>query len=167
MISNSLNLSGVTFMELNAVTRSSDRVAGLTAVTYGGTLVLSNLAGTITTSNSFKLFDAASYHGAFTTVTPSGPGPNLAWNTNTLLMDGTLRVLSTAPAAITNTLSASVLRLSWPADHIGWRLQVQTNANAVGLGTNWVEVPNSRLTNQMTFNINSGAGSVFYRLAYP
>ncbi|HXI53671.1 MAG TPA: autotransporter-associated beta strand repeat-containing protein, partial [Candidatus Saccharimonadales bacterium] len=44
-INNSLNLAGSTVMELNAATGAHDLVSGLTTVTYGGTLILSNLAG--------------------------------------------------------------------------------------------------------------------------
>ena len=164
-ISNSLNLLGVTVMELNAAARTNDIVRGLTTVSYGGTLVLSNLAGTISASNAFKLFSANGYVGAFTALTPANPGGGLAWNTNTLRTDGTLRVVSTLPTTITNTLSGNLLGLSWPADHIGWRLQVQTNS--AGLSNNWVNVPNSIATNQMTFTVDPSAGCVFYRLVYP
>jgi autotransporter-associated beta strand protein len=166
-VSNSLNLSGVTIMELNAATHTSDLVRGLTSVTYGGTLVLSNLAGAITASDTFKLFSANIYRGTFAALTPANPGADLAWNTNTLTTDGTLRVVSTAPAGITNTISGSLLNLLWPADHIGWRLQAQTNSLSVGLASNWVDVPNSRATNQMSFTIDVNAGCVFYRLVYP
>ena len=164
-ISNSLNLLGVTVVELNAVTRTNDLVRGLTTVSYGGTLILSNLAGTITASNAFKLFSANSYVGAFTALTPAIPGAGLAWNTNTLRTDGTLRVVSTLPTTITNMRSGNLLSLSWPSDHIGWRLQVQTNS--AGLSNNWFNVPNSIATNQMTFTIDSAAGCLFYRLVYP
>jgi autotransporter-associated beta strand protein len=150
-ISNSLTLSGVTVMELNATTRTNDVIRGLTSVTYGGILALSNLSGTITASNTFKLFDANNYSGAFTTITPVAPGPNLAWNTHTLATDGTLRVVSTLPVTMSNNRSESLLSFSWPADHIGWRLQAQTNSNGVGLSTNWFNVPNSFVTNQMSF----------------
>jgi len=166
-ISNSLVLAGVTVMELNADTGSSDRILGLTSISYGGTLVLSNLAGTMTTSNSFKLFGANSRRGAFATLSPASPGPGLAWNTNTLVLDGTLRVISTSPVALSNIVSGDTLTLSWPAGHIGWRLQAQTNSLSVGLGNNWVNVPNAIATNQMTFTIQPGAGCVFYRLVYP
>ena len=169
-ISNSLSLSGITVMELNATAGTSDLVRGLTSVTYGGTLTLSNLAGTITASNAFKLFSANTYSGAFAALSPASPGQDLAWNTNTLATDGTLRVssvVSTAPVTITYTLAGSLLSLSWPADHIGWRLQAQTNSIAVGLGTNWFDVPNSTATNQMTFTLDPTVGSVFYRLLYP
>ena len=59
------------------------------------------------------------------------------------------------------------LALSWPADHIGWELQLQTNANAAGLGTNWLSVPGSRQTNEMFLPFDTGNGSVYLRLAYP
>jgi hypothetical protein len=62
------------------------------------------------------------------------------------------------------------LQLSWPQDHQGWRLQIQTNTLAAGLApnpTNWATVPNS--TNVMATNvvINPTNGSVFLRLIYP
>src|SRR5207249_1785314 len=170
-IANSLTLSGVTIMELNAATGTNDLVRGLTSVIYGGTLTLSNLAGTITASNAFKLFSATSYRGAFAALTPASPGQGLAWNTNTLAADGTLRVVSTSPAAIAVgrvapcAPSAQCLTLPWPADHSGWRLQAQTNS--YGLGNNWLDVPNSKATNQMTFILDPTAGCVFYRLVYP
>src|SRR5262245_26306908 len=122
-ISNSLSLSGMTVMELNTAVGTNDLVRGLASVTYGGTLSLSNLAGSVTASNKFKLFSANSYNGAFAALSPTNPGPNLAWNTNTLATDGTLLVVSTDPVRITNTHSGNLLSLSWPADHIGWQLQ--------------------------------------------
>jgi hypothetical protein len=172
-ISNSLSLAGATVMELNAAASSNDLVRGLASVTYGGTLTLSNLLGNITPSHAFKLFSADRYGGAFAALTPARPGQNLAWNTNTLATDGTLRVVSTSPVTITvGPVTSCVpawrcLSLSWPSDHIGWRLQVQTNSGSVGLGTNWVDVSNSIATNQMTFTVDPTVGSVFYRLVYP
>ncbi len=166
-ISNSLSLSGVTLMELNAAAGTSDLVRGLTSVAYGGTLTLSNLGGTITASNTFRLFSANSYGGAFAALTPASPGLGLAWNTNTLTTDGTLRVVSTAPVKIAVGPVTPSLTLSWPADHIGWRLQAQTNSISIGLRTNWHDVSNSGSTNQATFPLDPAAGSVFYRLVYP
>jgi polygalacturonase len=59
------------------------------------------------------------------------------------------------------------LQLSWPQDHLGWHLQIQTNSLNVGLGANWVNVPNSTTTNQIFIPINPNNGSVFLRLVYP
>jgi hypothetical protein len=45
----------------------------------------------------------------------------------------------------------------------GGRLQAQTN----GLGTAWVDVPNSATTNRVIVPIDAANASVFYRLALP
>jgi hypothetical protein len=41
------------------------------------------------------------------------------------------------------------LQTSWPMDHTGGQLQMQTNDLATGLGTNWFNVAGSDQTNQM------------------
>ena len=167
-ISNSLILSGTTIMELDAAAGTNDLVRGITSVTYGGTLVLSNLAGNIAASNAFKLFNANSYRGAFAALTPSSPALGLAWNTNTLTTDGTLRVVNTTPTALLVArevpIAPSSVAVSWPADHIGWRLQSHTNSLSP---SNWFDVPNSIATNQMIFTIDPTVGSLFFRLLYP
>jgi autotransporter-associated beta strand protein len=82
---------------------------------------------------------------------------------------GSLLVSAVAmnPTNITATVSGGNLVLSWPADHTGWRLQAQTNSLATGLGTNWVDVPNSTGVNAVTNAINPINGAVFYRLVSP
>lgn len=97
-INNTLTLASgsTTSVRVNKTAGTRDQVAGLTSVVYGGTLVVSNLAGTLTTSDSFKIFNASSYSGAFTSVTPA-PGAGLAWDTSTLATDGTLRVKTAGP----------------------------------------------------------------------
>ena len=79
----------------------------------------------------------------------------------------TLVPVATNPTNITVQVVANLLKLSWPGDHTGWRLQVQTNDLNVGLGTNWSDVSGSAATNQMFFPINPAQGGVFYRLLYP
>lgn len=73
---------------------------------------------------------------------------------------------STNPTNLIFQIVGSGLALSWPRDHLGWRLQVQTNNLNAGLGTNWWDVAGSTITNQMTIPINTTNGSVFYRLLY-
>jgi autotransporter-associated beta strand protein len=98
VINNTLNLQGTLAVDINETTGTNDEIAGLTTVTYGGALVVNNLAGVLTTSDSFKLFSAGTYAGAFASITPTTPGAGLAWNTNTLTTDGVLRVaLASAP----------------------------------------------------------------------
>jgi len=67
---------------------------------------------------------------------------------------------------INQNRSGNPVTLSWPADHIAWRLQAQTNSIAVGLSSNWFNVANSIATNQITFALDSVA-TVFFCLVYP
>jgi hypothetical protein len=60
-----------------------------------------------------------------------------------------------------------VQSIVYQTDRTGWRLQVQTNLLARGLGTNWVDVPNAATANQITIPITLTNGAVFYRLIYP
>ena len=73
---------------------------------------------------------------------------------------------SSASTNMNFKISGNQLQLSWPTDHIGWTLQVQTNTSSIGLGTNWVPVPGSTSVNGITNTINPANGSVFYRLFY-
>ena len=83
---NNLTLNGgsTTVMELNKSLLTNDVVQVAGTLTYGGTLMLTNLSGTLTNGDSFKLFNAGVYSGAFTNIVPAIPGVNLAWNTNNL-----------------------------------------------------------------------------------
>ena len=73
-----------------------------------------------------------------------------------------------APIGISfTTVNGTNLVLEWPTDHLGWRLQSQTNSPGVGLTTNWFTIPGSGLTNEITFPVDKTLGSVFYRMVYP
>jgi len=169
-INGNLVLQGTTAVDINQGAATSDNLAVSGAVTYGGTLAVTNLSGTLTTNDTFTLFSAASRSGVFAAIMPATPGIGLAWNTNTLTTDGILRLaigVNTAPTNITTVVSGSLLTLSWPADHTGWRLQVQTNSLSTGLNTNWVDVAGSTTVNSVNVTMNPANGTVFYRMVYP
>ena len=63
--------------------------------------------------------------------------------------------------------SGNQMHLWWPQDHLGWRLQIQTNNLNSGLGTNWVDWPGSTNVFQTNLVINPTNGSVFLRQIYP
>jgi autotransporter-associated beta strand protein len=164
-------LSGTNTMEVDRVAGTTDLLRATNAttstITYGGTLRVVTLAGSIAAGNTFKMFSASNYVGTFASILPNPPVPGLGWNTNT---DGILRVISTVNTNRTNitfTINGNQLTLSWPADHIGWRLQAQTNPINVGLRSNWFDFPGSTTVNSVTTTINAANGSVFYRMIYP
>jgi len=60
------------------------------------------------------------------------------------------------------------LNLSWPASHLGYTLQVKTNALNQGLsGGTWVPVPGSTSVTSNSVPINPATPTTFYRLVYP
>jgi len=114
------------------------------------------------------LFAANTYSGEFEEIIPATPGPGLAWDTETLLTDGTLRVISggvdPTPPSLTWVVTDNEIQLTWPPTHLGWTLQAQTNAPGVGLTADWVDVPGSAAQTQINLPVDPNHGSVFYRL---
>jgi fibronectin type 3 domain-containing protein len=78
-----------------------------------------------------------------------------------------VRPVSESPPMLGFALVANQMRFTWPTDHIGWKLQAQTNSLNLGLGTNWFTVANSSTTNLLLQPVNPTNGAVFYRLTYP
>jgi hypothetical protein len=77
------------------------------------------------------------------------------------------RPTSSVPPQLGFSLSNGQLQFTWPADHVGWWLEAQTNSLDVGFGTNWVTVVGSSGTNQLFMPFSSAECSVFFRLAHP
>ena len=95
-INNSLVLAAgcTNLFELDKDIQTNDNVSVSGSVTYGGNLVLSNLASTVyAPGDSYKLFSAASYSGSFANIVPATPGLGLLWQTNSLTVDGSLKVI--------------------------------------------------------------------------
>jgi hypothetical protein len=145
-----------------------DLVTGLTTANYGGTLIVSNVTSdsmALAANDAFTLFSAGTHNGHFASIVGT-PGTGLAYS----FTNGVLSIVATMannPTNITATVSGSTLTLTWPADHVGWILQSQTNSLAAGLGTNWVDVTGSTANNTNAITINPASPSVFFRLRHP
>ncbi|HTB84146.1 MAG TPA: glycosyl hydrolase family 28 protein, partial [Candidatus Sulfotelmatobacter sp.] len=74
---------------------------------------------------------------------------------------------SNQPTNLISHIAGNQLQLSWPQDHLGWRLQVQTNSLSTGLATNWATLANSTNVDSTNLPIVRTNGSVFLRLVYP
>jgi autotransporter-associated beta strand protein len=86
--------------EVNVGT-TNDQVVGVSTLTYGGTLVVTNVGAVpFADGNVFKLFDAANYVAGAVAIQPASPGTGLAWDTSKLAADGTLRVVPLPPAPV-------------------------------------------------------------------
>ena len=157
-------------MDDRSANPASDQLnAPAVVVNAGASLVVNNLGSTnFLAGDTFTLFSTP-INGLFSTVTlPPLPGMNVYW-TNNLAVNGSIAVAAVVTinpnsTNITATVSGGTLTLSWPQDHTGWTLQVQTNSAGAGLGTNWVNVPGSASTNAVPIPIGAANGAVFYRL---
>jgi autotransporter-associated beta strand protein len=141
--------------DFNPASNYSWTVGKATSVSTGGNLgVLNNLhldasAFSNTHSGTFALaFDATTYE-LKVNYTAGGSSVN------------------TTPAPLAFTVMGNSLHLSWPADHLGWKLQYQTNSLTSGLGTNWITVPGSDTITSTNITVDPSKPTVFYRMVYP
>ena len=106
-------------------------------------------------------------------VTGSSPltfvGTDKNGGDNTIFIDNVR--LALAPSLVPPHLACQVngrqVLVGWPPDHAGWRLEQQTDSLSHGLGTNWVTVNGSTLTNQLALAMAQSGGCAFFRLVYP
>ncbi len=111
-LSSTLTLSGNTVVKINASNGGHDSFSGQTGVNYGGTLIVTNLAGTFAQGDTFTLFAPGVSTGNFSAINGS-PGAGLAYGfTNGVL--SVVKGTATNPTNITYSVSGDVLTLSWP-----------------------------------------------------
>jgi autotransporter-associated beta strand protein len=112
-----LNAGSTTMLRLDKAAGTYDSLKGISAISYGGTLTVTNLAGTLAAGDSFQLFDAGSYAGTFATTDLPALGSGLAWNWTPA--NGTLAVVTTVALPLlsgTVTLSGTSFSLSFSGE---------------------------------------------------
>lgn len=121
-VSNILTLQGTVLAEINRTAGTADKLQGITTVNYGGALVVSNLAGTLTTNDTFTLFSATTYSGNFARITLPPLGAGLAWDVSSLSVNGSAKVIefsggspaTNVPTSVAATpVSTSQINLTW------------------------------------------------------
>jgi autotransporter-associated beta strand protein len=173
----SLQAGSTTFMDISmdGGLTNNDAVTVLGILTYGGTLQINRIGtNALAAGTTFKLFNfSTAPSGSFSSVTANTPGQFVNWDISQLSVNGTIRVASATSSSIptiTSGFSGGNLNLSWPADHLGWRLLVQTNHLDLGISTNyldWGTVPGSAQTTSVPITIDPAKRTEFYRLVYP
>jgi len=166
---NNVTLGGTTMMEISKTPQTNDQLVVAGTLTLGGTLVVTNLVGTIAAGDSFKLFPAGSISGSFSSNSLPALGSGLVWNAANLT-SGILSVVQTAPTNLVWVVSGTNLNLSWPADHTGWTLLSQTNNLSKGVSANtndWMRLTSSATTNQIVIPTSPASLGGYYRLVYP
>lgn len=97
-VNGALNLlaGSTNIFEINKAPLTNDSLVVTGAVAYGGTLIVTNLGGTLTNGDNFKLFTGASYSGTFSALVLPSLSPGLYW-TNKLLIDGSIGIYLVPP----------------------------------------------------------------------
>lgn len=171
-LGNALGLTRLVFTNVSSTTLPIINVSNILTVTATNTIQISGTNG-LAVSHLYPLIKYGSLAGAgFSAVGLSAPATTAA-----ALVDNpsnswiALKVINPAvntnPANMMVTAAGGEVKLSWPLDHTGWTLEMQTNLPGSGLGSDWVAVAGSDSTNQTTLPVNPANASVFYRLVYP
>ena len=147
-------------------TNSAVKVAG--ALTCGGTLMVTNISGlALVVGDSFQLFNASSYTGAFTSLQLPALSSGRAWSTNLLNTTGTLSVVALTPPAITGIqILGGQLVINGSGGPTNWSYTVLTSTN---LGTpQWTPIATNQFDGGGNFictnSILSGLLQTFYKL---
>lgn len=176
-VTGTITLDGATVMELDsALTPNCDRIAaGQIVGNEIGSLVVTNVGGTLVAGDKFQLFSRPVSGGFASVQLPAtdASGATYTWENN-LGLDGSIRVLTATggiPTTPTNlvvdVITPGTITVSWPPYYVGWALEAQTNTLDVGLSTNWVRIPASTTTSTLEFPIDPAHGAVFFRMVLP
>ena len=102
---NAITLAGISEFEINTAGDISDLAIATGLLTFGGTLNVTNIGGTLLNGDIFNLFDWGSTTGTFSSVTLPSLSSGLAWDQSNLYSLGTIAVV---PEANVMTLLGSL-----------------------------------------------------------
>jgi fibronectin-binding autotransporter adhesin len=175
------NVTGLTKTGAGIQTLSGTNIYTGNTTIKAGTLELAQSFATLATNSTVTIASGANLNlanGAVTNIVTGlvtngvaagngvyGSGNSAGFITGSGHLQVGLVLGPSGPASMTNSYSGGVLSLSWPAGQ-GWRLQMQTNSLAQGLGTNWVYVTDGSVS-ATNITVDATKPTVFYRLTYP
>jgi fibronectin-binding autotransporter adhesin len=168
-------LLGTNVMEVSkSPTVTNDLITGAQSITYGGTLQVSVLAGTLAANDSFKLFNATNYSGSFNSIVPLTPDTGLLWDTNSLTVDGTLKVKSAVQPVpgITNVVILGTnIVFRGTNGSLGGNYYVLASTNVTLPLSNWTRIATNAFESNGNFSSTNGMDpakpELFYILQLP
>ena len=167
-VGSTVSLAGTTLIEVDkGAVQTSDKVLGITTLTEGGALQVSNVGAALAAGDSFPVFSATTYTGNFASVTPA-PAAGLAWDTEMLRTNGTLLVHlnpvatnDVAEAQHGQTTAIPVFKLlANDSGEAGETLSITAVSGNASLGGGFVTytAPSSGSTDTITYTLSDGRG---------
>jgi hypothetical protein len=136
-----LSASSVTTVRISRSFQTTEKAGCYGTLTYGGSLVVSNVGSAPILGDTFDLFGFTGAPGTFATLTLPALDPGLAWNVSNLSVDGKISVISLTPSSpqIVNpgiqNLTNFVMTVTGGIANGQFRILTQTNVAAAL--TNW------------------------------
>jgi regulation of enolase protein 1 (concanavalin A-like superfamily) len=126
-LKNALSLAGNSVFDISkaGTALTGDQVTGVSTLTCGGTLTVNNTGDALTAGDSFTLFTAVNYSGAFSTLTLPTLSGGLFWDTSKLTVNGSIKVIA---APVANNQNAST-----PEDTVDNLVLTATDADSTNL----------------------------------
>ena len=169
-ISNSLTLASgsVTFMQVQHAPLTNDAIKVSGTLTEGGTLIVSNSNSSVfAPGDSFKLFNAGTYSGAFGNFILPSLSAGLVWNTSALNVSGTLSVVTFTSPVISSVRALNgniVISGIGGPDGLPYEIQVTTNL----ISPQWLPLATNQFDASGNFIFSNaiapGSPVLFYRL---
>lgn len=177
-VSDAIALGGTTIMELDKANGTNDLLQSTnSSISYGGTLIVTNVGGSFTGGETYKLFDSATggYLGAFSSIQLPPLPAGLSWITNlsasgTISISGSV-VVSTQPTIGHISISGANVILSGTNNTgPGGTYHVLTSTNVVTPLANWTVLTNGAFDASGNFSTTNAVGTdsrQFYILQVP
>jgi autotransporter-associated beta strand protein len=167
---NSLTLAAgsTSLFEISPSPMTNDVAKVSGALTCGGTLIVTNISGlALAAGDSFRLFNAASYSGAFTNVQLPVLAAGQGWNTNSLNAAGTISIVAlTAPTIAGIQIAGGKLVINGSGGPANWNYSVLTSTNLAA--AQWTPVATHQFDAAgnfiLTNAIDPHSPPTFYRL---
>jgi autotransporter-associated beta strand protein len=115
-ISNSVNLTGTTFMEITHVGPTNDALNVSGTLMRGGALIVTNIGPALVAGDTFPLFNAASFAGSFANLTLPALNSGLRWNTNLFATTGVISVANITAPQIRPSLNGTNFVVQFPTE---------------------------------------------------
>lgn len=178
ILSNPPNLNGTVVMEISKaglIAGANKLSVASGALNYHGALSVTGTGDPLIAGDTFALFDAPAFSGAFTSLSLPVLTPPLTWDTSQLGVDGTLRVAGGVVPVIHPAFDLPVrqngtnLWLSGSGGYSNLTYYVLSSTNAGWPLTNWTLIDTGRFGANGSFifsaSLNPKLGAQYFALA--
>lgn len=166
---NNLTLNGgsTTLVEISDTPTTNDMAQVAGNLILNGTLVVTNAGSNyLTAGDSFKIFNAANFSGAFTNIVPSYPQPGLKWDTSALT-NGVLKIIAAPIPTIARIgLAGTNIIISGTNGQGNEAYLILSSTNLALPLTNWTVVATNSFDNLGNFSVTNSSTSFAQQTFY-